>query len=357
MVARVRRTRTAATPSRSRRTASKLWVGSARDSDLIRLVELDPADGSEREIDRDDEVDLSGPMISDVTGELLGAVYLRDRVVTHICDERLARDWEAAARAPPRATRASPARTPTRRRSSSAFDDDRDPGATFHYDRDDGRVAAAVPLAAVARPGDAGADAAGHDHLARRPGAAQLPDAAARRRAAGTCRRCCWCTAGRGRATRGATTRRPSSSPTAATRCCRSTTGARPASARRSPTPASTSSPGKMHDDLIDAVEWAGGRGHRRPRTGSRSTAARTAATRRSSGATFTPDVFAAAISLVGPSSLVTLVALVPAVLAAAAGEHVVPLRRRPGRPGAGRRPRGALAAQPRGRASRRRCW
>ena len=50
-------------------------MGSARGSDLIRLVELDPADGSEREIDRDDEVDLPGPVISDVTGELLGAVY------------------------------------------------------------------------------------------------------------------------------------------------------------------------------------------------------------------------------------------------------------------------------------------
>ena len=95
------RTRTAATRSPSRPDGSRLWVGSARDSDLIRLVELDPADGSEREIDRDEEVDLSGPMISDVTGELLGAVYLRDRVVAHIWDERLARDWDADAGAPP----------------------------------------------------------------------------------------------------------------------------------------------------------------------------------------------------------------------------------------------------------------
>ena len=81
---------------------SRLWVGSARGSDLLRLVELDPADGSEREIDRDDEVDLAGPMVSDRTGELLGAVYLRDRVVLHAFDERLARDWEARARAAPR---------------------------------------------------------------------------------------------------------------------------------------------------------------------------------------------------------------------------------------------------------------
>ena len=69
-------------------------------------------------------------------------------------------------------------------------------------------------------------------------------------------------------------------------------------------------------------------------------------------GATFTPDVFAAAVSVVGPSSLVTPGALVPALLAPAAGQHLVPLRRRPRRPRAARRPRGALAPQPRGRTS-----
>ena len=93
---------------------ARLWVGSARGSDLERLVELDPADGSEREIDRDDEADLSGPVISDLTGELLGAAYLRDRAVMHAFDERFGRDWEAVRGAAPRRPAHHRRRTPTR---------------------------------------------------------------------------------------------------------------------------------------------------------------------------------------------------------------------------------------------------
>jgi dipeptidyl aminopeptidase/acylaminoacyl peptidase len=63
---------------------------------------------------------------------------------------------------------------------------------------------------------------------------------------------------------------------------------------------------GKMHDDLIDGVRWAIDQGIADP--------ARVAIYGGSYGgyaalvgATFTPDVFAAAISVVGPSNLVTL--------------------------------------------------
>ena len=78
--------------------------------------------------------------------------------------------------------------------------------------------------------------------------------AAARRR---RCRWCCWCTAARGRATATASTPSTSGWPTAAMPCCRSTSAARPASARRSSTPATCEWGRKMHDDLIDAVDWA----------------------------------------------------------------------------------------------------
>ena len=69
---------------------------------------------------------------------------------------------------------------------------------------------------------------------------------------------------------------------------------------------------GRMHDDLIDAVEWAVAEGVAdRDRIaiygGSYGGYAALV------GATFTPDVFAAAISFVGPSSLVTLVRSFPA--------------------------------------------
>ena len=73
---------------------SALWLGSARGVDLRRLVELDPATGEERPVDADDEVDLLGPVLSERTGDLLGAVYRRDRVVLHAFDDALARDWD-----------------------------------------------------------------------------------------------------------------------------------------------------------------------------------------------------------------------------------------------------------------------
>ena len=143
------------------------------------------------------------------------------------------------------ATRASPGRTPTRRRWIVAFDDDRDPGATFLFDRETGESellfrsrpwldpATLAPMAPV--------------RITSRDGlhAAQLPHPAPRRGAAGPARPCSSCTAARGRATPGATTRRRRCSPTAATPCCRSTTAAPPASASRSPTPPSASSPGR----------------------------------------------------------------------------------------------------------------
>ncbi len=69
---------------------------------------------------------------------------------------------------------------------------------------------------------------------------------------------------------------------------------------------------GKMHDDLIDGVNWAVAEGIANPERigiygGSYGGYAALV------GVTFTPDVFAAAVSYVGPSSLVTLARSFPA--------------------------------------------
>jgi dipeptidyl aminopeptidase/acylaminoacyl peptidase len=69
---------------------------------------------------------------------------------------------------------------------------------------------------------------------------------------------------------------------------------------------------GRMHDDLIDGVEWLVAEGIAdRSRIGiyGGSYGGYAALV----GATFTPDVFAAVVSMVGPSSLVTLVRSFPA--------------------------------------------
>ena len=67
----------------------------------------------------------------------------------------------------------------------------------------------------------------------------------------------------------------------------------------------------KMHDDLIDAKNWAVKEGYADPKRviiygGSYGGYAALA------GATFTPDEFAAAVSVVGPSNLVTLIQTIP---------------------------------------------
>ncbi|MBM4025467.1 MAG: S9 family peptidase [Planctomycetes bacterium] len=67
----------------------------------------------------------------------------------------------------------------------------------------------------------------------------------------------------------------------------------------------------KMHDDLIDAVHWAIRRGYADPNKvaifgGSYGGYAALV------GATFTPDVFRCAVSIVGPSNLITLIRSIP---------------------------------------------
>lgn len=288
---------------------SRLWVGSARGSDLVRLVELDPADGSEREIDRDEEVDLGGPVISDLTGELLGAVYLRDRVVMHAFDERLARDWEAVRalhHGDPRITGQDAAETTW----IVSFDDDRDPGATFLYDRESGAseflfrsrpwldpetLAPMTPVRIASRD-----DLTLHSYLTLPLGVEPRGLPAVLVVHGGPWARDAWgydpqaqMLANRGYAVLQVNYR-------GSTGFGKSFTHA-----------AEREFAGKMHDDLIDAVEWLVSEGIAdRGRIGiyGGSYGGYAALV----GASFTPGVFAAAVSMVGPSSLVTLVRSFP---------------------------------------------
>jgi dipeptidyl aminopeptidase/acylaminoacyl peptidase len=307
---------------------ARLWVGSARGSDLERLVELDPADGSERELDRDEEADLSGPVISDLSGELLGAAYLRDRVVVHAFDERFGRDWEAV-----RGLHPGDPRITGQDADESAwtvvFDDDRDPGATFLYDRATGEaellyrsrpwldpetLAPMRPVTITSRDG-----LPLHSYLTL-PLEVEPPrpsDGAPRHQAepgegrsgrlpavlvvhGGPWARDAWgydpqaqLLANRGYAVLQVN--------------YRGSTGF----GKRFTHAAEHEFAGRMHDDLIDGVEWLVAEGIAdRGRIGiyGGSYGGYAALV----GATFTPDVFAAVVSVVGPSSLVTLVRSFP---------------------------------------------
>ena len=69
---------------------------------------------------------------------------------------------------------------------------------------------------------------------------------------------------------------------------------------------------GKMHDDLLDAVDWAIKPRASRARIKSASWAAATAAMQPLVGLTFTPDTFACGVDIVGPSNLLTLLNSIP---------------------------------------------
>jgi dipeptidyl aminopeptidase/acylaminoacyl peptidase len=288
---------------------SRLWVGSARGSDLLRLVEVDPADGSERDIDRDEEVDLSGPVVSDLTGELLGAVYLRDRVVMHAFDERLARDWEAIRELHPGDPRIT-GQDADETAFVVAFDDDRDPGATFLYDRETGESellyrsrpwldpATLAPMRPVTIASRDGLPLRSYLTLPLHVEPRGLP--AVLLVHGGPWVRDAWgydpqvqLLANRGYAVLQVN--------------YRGSTGFGKGFMHA----AEHEFAGRMHDDLIDGVEWLVGQGIAdRARIGiyGGSYGGYAALV----GATFTPDVFAAVVSMVGPSSLVTLVRSFP---------------------------------------------
>ena len=91
-----------------------------------------------------------------------------------------------------------------------------------------------------------------------------------------------------------------------------STSAARPGSARRSSTPATSNGARKMHDDLIDAVDWAVQRGHRRPQDKVAIMGGSYGGYATLAGLTFTPEMFACGVDIVGPSNLETLLETIP---------------------------------------------
>jgi dipeptidyl aminopeptidase/acylaminoacyl peptidase len=287
----------------------RLWVGSAAGSDLRRLVELDPETGAEREIDRDDEADLSGPVVSDRTGELLGAFYRRDRIVLHAHDEALARDWERV-RALHGGDPSITGQDAEERRWIVSFDDDRDPGATFLFDREGGAAellyrsrpwldpALLAPMRPVAIPSRDGLRLRSYLTLPLGVEPEGLPAVLVVH--GGPWARDAWgwdpeaqLLANRGYAVLQVNYRGSSGFGKAFSHA------------------AEREFAGRMHDDLIDGVRHLVDRGIADPARvgiygGSYGGYAALV------GATFTPEVFAAVISYVGPSSLVTLVRSFP---------------------------------------------
>ena len=173
------RTRARRTPSRRR---PALWVGSARGCDLQRLVRARPGRAArERVVDRDDEVDLAGPIITTGPASCSAPPTCATAWCMLAFDERFRRDWEAVRGA---CTRGSAHQRAGRRRDRVDRGLRRRPRSRRDLPRRPrhGRRGVPLPLAPVARPRDPRPHAPVSDHLTGRAGAALAPDRAARRR-------------------------------------------------------------------------------------------------------------------------------------------------------------------------------
>ena len=286
-----------------------LWVGSARGVDRKRLVRLDLTTAEEQVVDEHPEVDLATVVLRSRTGELLSAVYLVDRLEWHHHDEAFGARVEAARRLHTGDLQGI-SRDDAEERWVVTFNDDREPGVTFSFDArtgsgaflftprpalDPAALAPMEPVVIRARDGlplhslltvPLGARRAGLPLVLLVHGGPWAQDV--------------WgyhpevqLLANRGYAVLQVNYRGSTGYGKAFTHAAEGELGRR------------------MHDDLVDAVGWAVAEGTADP--------ARLAIYGGSyggyaalCGVTLTPDLFAAAISYVGPSSLVTLIRSFP---------------------------------------------
>ena len=294
-----------------------LWLGSNRGTDRTRLVRLDVSTGEEIEVDSHPTFDLGGQLglpspliLSRRTGELLGVRYLGERQVIRALDANFAEVLEKLTKLSD-GDLAAISSDDSGQRWVASFAHDREPGLTYFYDHSTGESRllfrpyphldpeALAPMTPVTITSRDGLDL--HSYLTLPVGIepAGLPIVLLVH--GGPWARDCWgfnldvqLLANRGYAVLQVN--------------FRGSTGYGKAFVKA----AIGEFAGKMHDDLIDAVDWAVKQGYAdRDRVaifgGSYGGYATLV------GVTFTPDVFAAAIDYVGISSLVNFMRTLPA--------------------------------------------
>ncbi len=112
------------------------------DTDLSQLVLFDPASRKEELIESDPEkqVDFGGVVFSDVTEELVATVYEGDRERIYPRDGQFQRDYDIIKKSLPDGDISFISATDDERYRLVAITSDRDPGAVYLYDRAAGRV-------------------------------------------------------------------------------------------------------------------------------------------------------------------------------------------------------------------------
>ncbi|MCV7282735.1 S9 family peptidase [Mycolicibacterium flavescens] len=297
---------------------SGLWLGSNRGSDRTRLVRVDVATGEETEVDSHPEFDLAAQLtlpspliLSATTGDLIGARYYGERQVIHALDPDFAAVLEKLS-ALSDGDLSGISSDCSGRRWIVDFLHDRDPGVTYLYDHATGEsrllfrpypqldpdmLAPMTPVALRARD-----DLPLHGYLTLPVGVEPVGLPMVLLVHGGPWSRDCWyyqpdvqLLANRGYAVLQINFRGSTGYGKAFTKA------------------AIGEFAGKMHDDLIDAVEWAVKEDYADPDRvaifgGSYGGYAALV------GVTFTPDVFAAAVDYVGISSLANFMRTLPNV-------------------------------------------
>ena len=107
------------------------------DADLIALALLDPATGKEEAVESDPEkkVDLGQAIFSDVTGELLATTYEDERIRYYFRDKSYEADFKAVEKQLPGKRVAIPSQTKDEQLWLVAATADTEPGATYLFDR------------------------------------------------------------------------------------------------------------------------------------------------------------------------------------------------------------------------------
>jgi dipeptidyl aminopeptidase/acylaminoacyl peptidase len=129
-------------PLRFHHDDQRAYMVTNRDADLTRLILFDPETGAEELVDMDPEgqVDFGGAEFSRATRELIATYYLGDRLRTYPKDPEFARDLERVRAAVHDGDIYFGSRTRDDRFQLINVTSDIDPGATYLYDRQTGRV-------------------------------------------------------------------------------------------------------------------------------------------------------------------------------------------------------------------------
>jgi dipeptidyl aminopeptidase/acylaminoacyl peptidase len=113
-------------------------VTNTGDADLVRLVLFDPATGSEELVESDplNRVDFSAATFSDVSDELVATVYFDDKLRIYFKDKDWETDYQLLQKRLPGKQIGISSRTKDERRFLVSASSDVEPGETYLFDRD-----------------------------------------------------------------------------------------------------------------------------------------------------------------------------------------------------------------------------